>query len=53
MLFLLSEGHFSRIYYPSKVSENLIPCNSGDSRKVTVLENGGTGIQVKGLMVYT
>ncbi len=29
------------ILYPSKVSENLTPCNSGDSRKVVVLENDG------------
>ncbi len=43
MLFLLSEGHCSRFFYPSKVSENLTPCNSEDSRKVAVMENSGAG----------
>ncbi len=42
MLFLLSEGHFLGFLTQAK-SQNLTPCNSGDSRKVAVLENGGAG----------
>ncbi len=41
-VILIKWGTFCRIFYPSKVSENLTHCNSGDSRKVAVLENGGT-----------
>ncbi len=40
-VILIKRGSFSRIFYPSKVSENLTPCYSGYSRKVAVLENGG------------
>ncbi len=43
MLFLLSEGNCFRIFTQAQSLENLTPCNSGDSRKVAVLENGGAG----------
>ncbi len=40
MLFLLNEGNVLGFFSQAN-SENLAPCNSGDSRKVAVLENDG------------